>query len=295
MPSQNIQWFPGHMAKTRRLISENLGNVDAVIEMRDARIPFSSKNPEIERLINNKPRLILLNKCTLADKTESEKWVCHYTNTNTSCILTDCIRGIGVSRIPQELKKLCAEKLDKYEEKGMNGRHLRVMVLGIPNVGKSSLINKLAGGKKARVEDRPGVTRDKQWVPTNVGFDLLDMPGVLWPKFDERTVGENLAITGAIKDAILDVGEIAIVLVDRLRKNYPDLLATRYKLDPADDFAGIENWELFELIGKKRGFLLRGGEIDADRTSQILLDEFRAGTIGNITLDVFDNIIGERK
>lgn len=291
MPSQNIQWFPGHMAKTRRLISENIGKVDAVIEMRDARIPLSSMNPEIERLINGKPRLILLNKCTLADKDQSEKWQDYFTSGNTVCILTDCTRGIGISRIPTELKKICSGKLDKYEAKGMNGRHLRVMVLGIPNVGKSSLINKLAGGKKTKVEDRPGVTRDKQWVPTNAGFDLLDMPGVLWPKFDERFVGENLAMTGAIKDAILDVGEIAVALVGRLRKSYPDLLAARYKIDSAEDFGGIENWELFELIGKKRGFLLRGGEIDTDRTSQILLDEFRGGLIGNITLDIF----GDRK
>lgn len=285
MPSQTIQWFPGHMAKTRRMITENLGNVDAVIEVRDARIPRSSANPEVSKLTSGKPRLILLNKASLADPEESAKWISKLSGETTACLLTDCIKGTGMNAIPQALRKLCSSKIERFEEKGMSGRHLRVMVIGIPNVGKSSLINRLAGGKKARVEDRPGVTRDKQWVPTEMGFDLLDMPGVLWPKFDEKVIGENLAVTGAIKDTILDVGEISVALVGRLRVSYPDLLATRYKLEPACDFGGIENWELFEMIGKKRGFLLRGGEINYDRTSAVLLDEFRSGTIGRITLD----------
>ena len=273
------------MAKTRRLISENLGAVDAVIEVRDARIPRSSKNPEIEKLVGTKPRIILLNKASLADPVQSQKWASYYTKDGSVCIMTDCISGSGLQKIPEELKKLLSEKLDRYEEKGMAGRRIRAMVLGIPNVGKSSLINKLAGGKKARVEDRPGVTRDKQWVPTSIGIDLLDMPGVLWPKFDERKIGENLAITGAIKDDILATDEIALTLVARLRAAYPDLLAARYKLDQTDDFGGIETWELFELIARRRGFILRGNEINYDRTSSVLLDEFRSGAIGRITLD----------
>ncbi len=273
------------MAKTRRMISENLGAVDAVIEMRDARIPRSSKNPEIEKLIGTKPRIILLNKASLADPDESQRWASYYSQNGAVCIMTDCTTGSGLNRIPQEIKSLLSEKIDRYDEKGMSGRHLRAMVLGIPNVGKSSLINKLAGGKKAKVENRPGVTRDKQWVPTTIGIDLLDMPGVLWPKFDERRVGENLAVTGAIKDDILATDEIALALVARLRELYPALLAARYKLDPTDDFGGIETWELFELIARRRGFILRGNEVNYDRTSSVLLDEFRSGAIGRITLD----------
>lgn len=286
MPSQTIQWFPGHMAKTRRMITESLGDVDAVIEMRDARIPQSSKNPEIERLTAGKPRLILLNKTTLADPDASKKWIGSLSTGTTACILTDCSNGIGLSQISPSLKALCSEKLEKYAARGMAGRHIRAMVLGIPNVGKSSLINRLAGGKKAKVEDRPGVTRDRQWVQTRNDIDLLDMPGVLWPKFDDRKVGENLAMTGAIRDEILDTGELALSLVGRLRKLYPLLLAARYRLDAADDFNSVSDYELFELIGRKRGFLLSGAEIDTDRTANTLIDEFRDGKIGRITLEL---------
>ena len=285
MPSQIIQWFPGHMAKTRRLISDNLKNVDAVIEMRDARIPTSSKNPEIERLINGKPRIILLNKASLADDEQSKYWINKLNDKSTVCILTDCTSGQGLNRIASEIQKLCAEKLDRYAEKGMSGRRLRAMVLGIPNVGKSSLINKLSGSKKAKVEDRPGVTRDKQWVATSVGIDLLDMPGVLWPKFDDVEVGENLAITGAIKDDILDTAEISVMLLRKLVRLYPDMLCARYKLGTPADIEDLQMFELFELIGRKRGFLVRGGEIDPDRTASVILDEFREGIIGRITLD----------
>lgn len=285
MPSQIIQWFPGHMAKTRRLISDNLKNVDAIIEMRDARIPTSSKNPEIERLINGKPRIILLNKASLADEEQSKYWINKLNDKNSVCILTDCASGQGLNRIAVEIQKLCAEKLDRYAEKGMSGRRLRAMVLGIPNVGKSSLINKLSGSKKAKVEDRPGVTRDKQWVATSVGIDLLDMPGVLWPKFDDVEVGENLAVTGAIKDDILDTAEISIMLLRKLVRLYPDMLCARYKLGTPADIEDLQMFELFELIGRKRGFLVRGGEIDTDRTASVILDEFREGIIGRITLD----------
>ena len=286
MPSQVIQWFPGHMAKTRRMISENLKNVDAVIEMRDARIPISSKNPEIEKLTQNKPRLILLNKASLADPVESKKWVEHFSTSNTACILTDCADGSGFNEIAPALNRMCAEKLAAYERKGMHGRHIRVMVLGIPNVGKSSFINRLAGGKRAKVEDRPGVTRDKQWVQTKNNLDLLDMPGVLWPKFDDKVVGENLALTGAVKDDVIDTVELAAVLVNRLRVTHPELLCARYKLTSEDIAENVTVGEIFDIIGQKRGFLLRGGEINYDRAAAVILDEFRAAKIGRITLDL---------
>lgn len=286
MPSQFIQWFPGHMAKTRRLISENLKNADAVIEILDARIPYSSRNPEISRICENKPSLLLLNKSSLADPQVTEFWSDKYTNEHTVCIETDCISGYGISKIAPALKELCKEKLERYESKGMHGRSIKAMVVGIPNVGKSSLINKLCGSKKAKVENRPGVTLDKQWVTTSIGIQLLDMPGVLWPKFDERRVGENLAITGAIKDDVLDIEEIAAILCGRLREVYPDLLMQRYKLEAVPSKEELNDYELLELIGKKRGFLVSGGEINTERTANMLIDEFRAAKIGKISLDV---------
>ena len=273
------------MAKTRRMITENIKNVDAIIEMRDARIPLSSKNPEIEKLTQNKPRLILLNKASLANPTESAKWVKHLSNDNTVCILTDCSDGTGFNEIMPALKNLCADKLAAYEAKGMHGRHIRAMVLGIPNVGKSSFINRLAGAKRAKVEDRPGVTRDKQWVQTKYNLDLLDMPGVLWPKFDDKVIGENLALTGAVKDDVVDTVELAVILVNRLRQSYPDLLCSRYKLTPEDISEDVPVGDIFDIIGKNRGFLLRGGEINYDRAAAVILDEFRAAKIGRITLD----------
>ena len=279
MPSAIIQWFPGHMAKTRRMITENIKNVDFVIELLDARIPYSSKNPEIARLTEGKPRIILLNKASLADPAQSEKWKSKYTGDGCECILTDCVNGSG-------LDKLMEEKLQRYSDKGMTGRKLKAMVLGIPNVGKSSLINRLCGNKKAKVEDRPGVTLNKQWVPTNLGIDLLDMPGVLWPKFDDQTVGENLSMTGAIKDAVVNVEEIAMFLCGRLRKLYPEALAARYKLSSdMSEYDDLSDWDLVELIGRKRGFLISGGEVNTERTALMLLDEFRGGIIGRITLD----------
>lgn len=285
MPSEIIQWFPGHMAKTRRLITENLKQVDIVIEILDARIPYSSRNPEISRLTEGKPRLVLLNKAALADPNETAYWSKRFSGENVACLATDCQSGEGISKIYPTIRSILSEKLERYEEKGMSGRRLRAMVLGIPNVGKSSLINKLSGGKRAKVENRPGVTLNKQWFSTGIGLDIMDMPGILWPKFNDARVGENLAITGAIKDSVLNVEELAFTLCKRLRTLYPDLLATRYKLDAADDFGGIEDYELFEQIGRKRGFLISGGEIDSERTANMLLDEFRAAKIGRITPD----------
>ena len=283
MQTKEIQWFPGHMAKTRRMISENLKNVDIVIEILDARIPKSSRNPEIIRLTEGKPSLILLNKCSLADPKATDAWMRHYTADNTVCIKTDCITGEGMNKLAPTVKSILAEKVERYEQKGMNGRMLKAMVLGIPNVGKSSLINKISGAKRAKVENRPGVTVDKQWVSTSVGLNLLDMPGVLWPKFDDRTVGENLAATGAIKDAILDLESLAAILVGKLNRLYPDLLRARYKL--ADIPEDIGDFDLLCMIGKKRGFLISGGEIDTERTANMVIDEFRSGKIGRITLD----------
>ena len=285
MPSEQIQWFPGHMAKTRRMITENLKNVDVIIEILDARIPKSSRNPEIANMTAQKPTILLLNKATLADPAMTKKWSEYYSNSSTICITTDCVSGMGINKISEAVNKVLAEKIQRYESKGMSGRKLKAMIVGIPNVGKSSLINKICGSKKAKVENRPGVTVDKQWVDTNVGLILMDMPGVLWPKFDDRTIGENLALTGAIKDKILDIESLAIVLCSRLRKFYPELLATRYKLGDMRQYESYTDLELFELIGKKRGFLISGGEIDYERTANMLLEEFRSAKIGNITLD----------
>ncbi len=284
MPSQVIQWFPGHMAKTRRLISENLKMTDAVIEIIDARIPYSSHNPEITRLVENKPIITLLNKASLADDEKTAIFVKKYSQNNRICIATDCITGAGLNKISSAIKELLSDKLRRYEEKGMT-RKLRAMVVGIPNVGKSSLINKISGAKKAKVENRPGVTLNKQWVSTSLGIDLLDMPGVLWPKFDDRTVGENLAITGAIKDTILETEVIALSLISRMRAMYPELLSERYKLSDMNEYRDLSDYDLFQMIGRKRGFLISGGEVNDERTANMLLEEFRSGKIGKITLD----------
>ncbi len=285
MPSENIQWFPGHMAKTRRMISENLKNVDVVIEILDARIPLSSRNPEITKLTENKPTLIILNKASLADPEQNKVWVEHYSSESSACILVDCISGDGLNKILPAIRLLLKDKIERYESKGMSGRRLFAMVLGIPNVGKSTLINKLSGGKKAKVENRPGVTRDKQWVSTGIGVDLLDMPGILWPKFEEKRVGENLALTGAVKDDILDIEALAMTLCNRMKTLYPETLAARYKLGDASDIKCMDDYELMCLIGKKRGFLISGGEINTERTADMLIDELRGGKLGRFTLD----------
>ena len=288
MPSDQIQWFPGHMAKTRRLITENIKNVDIIIEVLDARIPKSSRNPEIAMLTAAKPTILLLNKATLADPVMTEKWCAFYSDSNTYCIPTDCLSGAGINKVASAVRTILDEKLKRYEEKGMNGRRLKAMIVGIPNVGKSSLINKICGSKKAKVENRPGVTLDKQWISTSIGIDIMDMPGVLWPKFDDRTIGENLALTGAIKDKILDAETIATALCKRLRTLYPSLLSARYKLGDMEKYNDLSDYDLFEEIGRKRGFLISGGEIDTERTANMLLDEFRSGKTGRITLDTLD-------
>ncbi len=273
------------MAKTRRLISESLKLVDIVIELIDARIPYSSKNPEITRIVGNKPMLTLMNKASLADPGYFDEWKKYYTGTTKGCIITDVNKGQGINEIMPAVREILGEKLERYEQKGMLGRKVKAMIVGIPNVGKSSLINKLSGNKKAKVEDRPGVTVDKQWVTTTIGIDLLDMPGVLWPKFEDESVGESLAMTGAIKDQILDYELIAMRLCSRLRKMYPDELSQRYKLGDMEKYEDFTDWELFEEIGRKRGCIISGGEVNTERCAVMLLDEFRAGTIGRITLE----------
>ena len=285
MPSNVIQWFPGHMAKTRRLITECLPLVDIVIEVLDARIPQSSKNPELERLIGQKPKLTVLSKSSLADPEVSKLWREFYKKNGRTAIFYDCRDKDNLSSIAPAVREILGEKLDRYESKGMTGRRLKAMMVGIPNVGKSSLINALAKNSKAKVENRPGVTLTKQWITTSIGIDLLDMPGVLWPKFEDKTVGENLAVTGAIKDDILDLEEIAFILTGRLRKVAPGKLSERYKLGDMSKYENLADHELLEEIGRKRGFLISGGEVDLERTSNMLLDEFRAAKIGRITLE----------
>ena len=285
MQSDVIQWFPGHMAKTRRLISENLKEVDIIVEILDARIPYSSKNPEIAKLIGDKPCLTILNKASLADKAITKKWIEYYNSQGKTAISIDCISGEGFNLLAPTIKQILADKLERYEAKGMHGRKLKAMFVGIPNVGKSSLINKLCGFKKAKVENRPGVTTNKQWIPTTIGLDLMDMPGVLWPKFEEKIVGENLAITGAIKDAILDTEYIAVILCSRLKSLAPEQFMTRYKITK-DELDNCEmDYEIFELVGRKRGFLISGGEINTERTAATLLEEFRSAKIGAISLE----------
>ncbi len=285
MPSQTIQWFPGHMAKTRRMIKELLPYVDIVIELLDARVPYSSKNPELHKIIGDKPVLTVLTKYSLADPNVSAMWKNYYSENKLNCIFTDCVTGYGINDITSAVRNVLSDKIERYENKGMVGRTLKAMIVGIPNVGKSSLINKLAGNKKAKVENRPGVTKDKQWVTTKLGLDLLDTPGVLWPKFDDKLVGENLAILGSIKDDILDSDTIAMTLCSRMMELYPDMFCQRYKLGDPEQYKDYTKDMIFELVGRKRGFLISGGEINYERTAMMLLEEFRNGKIGRITLE----------
>ena len=263
---QTIQWFPGHMAKTRRIMRENLSQVDIVLELVDARIPESARNPEIAALTAGKPVLTLLNKSSLADPAVTKAWVTTFRARGENALAIDCVTGEGIGQIGTVIRQILADKVQRYAARGMSGRKLRAMVVGIPNVGKSSLINRLCGGKKVKVEDRPGVTLTKQWVPTSLGLDLMDMPGVLWPKFDDPRTGENLAMTGAIKDDILDTEQLAATLCARLMTVAPDKFCARYKLERVT-LSDKNPHELLEAVAKKRGFLLSGGVIDTERAA----------------------------
>ncbi|MBQ1988725.1 MAG: ribosome biogenesis GTPase YlqF [Clostridia bacterium] len=279
--SQSIQWFPGHMAKTRRKIKEILPLIDAVAEVVDARVPSSSRNPELKELIGDKPHIILLNKCDMADKSVTDKWIKHYKSQNITAIAVDCKSGKGLNAFKDTVKTVLADKLEAYAEKGMIGKPLRVMVVGIPNVGKSSFINKIAGNTRAKVENRPGVTRGNQWFTIDRQLELLDTPGVLWPKFEDQTVGERLAFTGAVKDRILDVELLSMRLLEILSKDYPDLLTKRY----GDLDLEIDSYDLLCAVGKKRGMVIRGGETDTERAANMLLEEYRNCKIGFISLE----------
>lgn len=279
-----IQWFPGHMAKTRRMMSECLSQVDIVLELLDARIPYSSKNPEIEKLTAGKPKLTVLTKSSIADPEINRKWMEYYDKRGENAVLIDSSDSVGIKNLSDAVKKTLKDKIDRYNAKGMEGRRLKAMVVGIPNVGKSSLINRLSGAKRAKVEDRPGVTVNKQWVTTEIGLDLLDMPGVLWPKFEDEIVGQNLALTGAIRDKIIDTEEMAMILCARLMECAPDKFMTRYKLTE-DEIYGLDGYDLFELVARRRGMLVSGGGINSSRCAEMLLDEFRGAVIGKISLE----------
>ena len=273
------------MAKTRRIIKESLSQVDVVIELLDARIPYSSRNPETKKLIGSKPLITLLTKASLADAEKNKEWVSYYNAHGSIAVLIDSVTGLGMNDFTKAVNNLLSEKIARYKDKGMEGRRLKAMIVGIPNVGKSSFINRLAGGKKAKVENRPGVTLTKQWITTDIGLDLMDTPGVLWPKFEDETVGQNLAITGAIRDAILDTEELAMILCARLMECAPREFTERYKLS-TDEAAELDSYELFELVGRKRGLLMSGGVVNTERCADMLLEEFRSAKIGKITLEV---------
>ena len=277
-----VQWFPGHMAKTRRIIKENLKLVDGVCEIVDARVPESSRNPELDKLIERKPRIVLLNKADLADENATTRKIKELKQKGVVALAVDCRSGRGLDKFPAAVREALSEKIRQNEERGMQGKALRVMVVGIPNTGKSSFINRMAGKYRAKVADRPGVTTVSQWFAIGSGIELLDTPGVLWPKFEDPEVGFKLAFTGSVKDEILDTEEIAVRLLDVMQKNYPDRLAERYKIS---DFEDLEPYELLELIARKRGMLISKGEADTLRASVMLLDEYRGGKLGRITLE----------
>jgi len=280
---QVVQWFPGHMAKTRRLIKESLPFVDLVTEIVDARIPLSSSNPELAELIGNKPRIVLLNKCDVADEKATSRWVEYYKSNGIYAIPVDCRSGKGLNAYLPLVREVLKDKIRRNTEKGMQGKPLRVMVVGIPNTGKSSFINKMAGRNRAKVADKPGVTRSNSWFAVGNGVELLDTPGVLWPKFEDKEVGDKLAFIGSVKDEILDSEMLALRLINVLKNGYCDRIAERFKISGFED---KEDYEILEMIGRKRGMLISGGEIDYERASVMLLDEYRAGKLGRLTLDL---------
>lgn len=282
---QTIQWFPGHMTKTKRQIQASLKLVDAVAEILDARIPLSSKNPDLQKFIQNKPKVVLLNKCDMANQNATSRWIDYYASQGVTAIAVDCKSGKGLNKFAPAVNNVLAERRERLKAKGMVNPMLRIMIVGIPNVGKSSFINRVAKQNRAKVEDRPGVTRGNQWYSIAKNIEMLDTPGVLWPKFDDKIVGERLAFTGAVKDQILDTELLAVRLLDFLRSLKPADFIVRFKLDDVD-LDAVDSYELLNIIGKKRGMLISGGEINTERAAIMLLDEFRSGKLGRITLEM---------
>lgn len=280
----NIQWFPGHMTKTRRKMKECMPLVDVVIELLDARIPVSSRNPEMNEMTAGKPRIILLNKADLADEAMTSRWISFLNKDDCKAIAVDCKTGRGLNKILPAIRSVLSKQIEQWNQKGMVGRSIHAIVVGIPNVGKSSFINKMSKGNKAKAEDRPGVTRGNQWFSLEDGTLLLDTPGILWPKFEDPKVGLHLAFIGSIRDQILDVEELSCELLHVMREEYCERLCDRYKLD-SSQFPEMD-YELLEMIGRKRGMLLRGNEVDTERAAKMLLDEYRGGKLGKISLEV---------
>ncbi len=285
--NMNIQWYPGHMTKTRRQIEADLKLVDAVCEIVDARIPLSSRNPDIDSICGSKPRIIVLNRMDLADPTATKSWLAYFRGKGFAAVATDCKSRKGVSAFQPAVRTLLKEKIARNAEKGMN-KPVRVMIVGIPNVGKSTLINQISGRKGAKAENRPGVTRGKQWVTVDNGLLLLDTPGILWPKFEDPEVGMMLAYTGAVKENVIDTEELACRLAQLLNKYYPQTLKDRYNLDAQQDMPG---YMLLEALGRKRGYLLARGEINTERMAKVLLDEYRSGKLGLFTLEMPEEVL----
>jgi ribosome biogenesis GTPase A len=279
----NIQWYPGHMTKTRRMIVDQMKHMDAVCEILDARIPLSSRNPDVEELTAGKPRLVVLNRVDLADPAGTKQWAAYFRSRGFAVMEVNAKDGQGTARFASAVRELLSDKLALYAQKGQAGRMLRVIILGIPNVGKSTFINKVSGRKTAKTEDRPGVTRSKQWVPVDKSLELMDTPGILWPKFEDQSVGLNLAYTGAVRDEVMDTETLACHLLEELGRKYPQSLYQRYQIEVEPEDTG---YSLLEKAGRRRGFVVRGGEIDTERMAKILLDEFRGGKLGRFTLEL---------
>ena len=287
---QNIQWFPGHMTKTKRQIQASLKLVDAVAEIIDARIPVSSRNPDLAKLIQNKPRIILLNKCDMANQTATKMWIDYFEKQGITAIAVDCKSGRGLNKFAPAVNKVVSERINRLKAKGMVNPMMRIMIVGIPNVGKSSFINKIAKQNRAKVEDRPGVTRGNQWFTIAKNLEMLDTPGVLWPKFNDKIVGEHLAFTGAVKDQILDIELLAVRLLDFLKELKPADFISRFKLEDTD-LDNIDSYELLNIIARKRGMLVSGGEVNTERAAIMLLDEFRSAKLGRITVEMPNGVL----
>lgn len=283
MTQQNIQWYPGHMTKTRRKMEEDLKQVDAVCEILDARIPTASRNPDLDEICGTKPRMVVLNRADLADPNWTAKWLTYYRRQGLQAIATDCKSRKGISSFAPAVKTLLAEKLAAYQAKGQVGRSLKVMIVGIPNVGKSTFINQIAGRNRAKAENRPGVTRGMQWITVEGGLLLMDTPGILWPKFEDPVVGQMLAYTGAVRDQVLDLEALACGLMEQMWHSNPEAIRARYKIEAPEDTPG---YELLELAGRKRGFLVSGGEVNTERMAQVLVEEYRSGKLGRFTLQL---------